>query len=133
MTKNRIVLAEAGEMDPESGLFASQMGGAVSKATHIMRKLWQEKDTQAKIAAIRQELARLSNLNAEALQGDSACILSLPYSQIAEVDLALDSAVDIRCLTVKAQPQTHKFFFTQAGAFRAEQCLALIRRNVKAS
>ncbi|HYF50559.1 MAG TPA: protein kinase [Planctomycetota bacterium] len=129
MTGERLILARAGDVDPESGIQASEMGGAVTKATSIFRRFKSEAAKKEEQAQVKKELLRLSNLAPDQLQRDPARVLSIAFDQIVNVGMTVDNAVGIRCIKISTQQGNHDLLFTESGAYRADQCYALIQRK----
>jgi serine/threonine protein kinase len=130
ISQERILIARAGEMDPDSGIQASEMGGAVTKATSIFRRFMSESAKKEQQAQVKKELQRLAALPPETLVTDSAKVLALPMEQITGVAMSIDNAVNIRNVKINTPQQNHELLFTESGSFRADQCYALIRRKL---
>jgi tetratricopeptide (TPR) repeat protein len=129
MTSERLILARAGDVDPDSGIESSVMGGAMARAASVFRHFKSEATRKEEQGVVRKELIRLSNLLPDQLQLDPARILSISFDQITHVQMTVDTAVNIRCIKITTQQGLHELLFTEAGAYRADQCLALIQRK----
>ena len=129
LTAEGLVIARAGDVDPESGLTAADLGGAFSRATSLFRRFKSEHAKKEEEAKARAELARLSSLALEDLGRDPACLLVLAAEKMTGTAMSRDESTQIRCVTINAQ-ETHQLLFTEAGAFRADQCYELLRRKV---
>lgn len=105
----------------------------MNMASSLFRRFRSEKAKRDELAAVKKELLRLAGIPSESLPMDPACVAALSYGQMLGVSLTVDPAVNIRCVKITMPEQAHELFFTEAGAFRAEQCHALIRRKVSRS
>ncbi|MCY3023141.1 MAG: hypothetical protein NTW87_29545 [Planctomycetota bacterium] len=130
LTAERLVVARAGDVDPDSGVSAQDVGGSLVRATAIFRHFKSERTLKDEQARTKTELARLSRLGMDALVKDAACVATVDCSDVTNV--ALSSAtcqVALRSVTMQAQ-QAHQLLFTEAAAFKAEQCHELLRRKL---
>ncbi|HEY3322228.1 MAG TPA: protein kinase [Planctomycetota bacterium] len=127
-----LCMARAGDVDPESGVTAAELGSAVGRASTLFRKFRSEQAKKEEFAVVKKELSRLSGLSLEQLQKDAACAVNVACDQMSGAEMSVDSAVGIRTLTVKTGQQAHLLFFTEAASFRAEQCHELLKRRLKA-
>jgi len=128
LMNDKLVVVRAGEVDPETGVLASDMGGAMNKASTLFRRFKSEQAKKDEQAGVKKELQRLSNLSLEDLQTDSAKVLFLFCEQMNSVDMSVDNAIGTRCITIKAQQQTHQLLFNEDAAFKADQCYEILRR-----
>jgi hypothetical protein len=129
LTPERLIFVRAGEVDPESGIVAADMGGAYGRATTIFRRFKSETAKKDEQNLVRKELSRLSSLTLDELSQDPGRVLILPCDQITGVDVTTDTMVKIRCLKIRSQ-QTHELLFPEAGFFKADQCHELVRRRL---
>jgi hypothetical protein len=128
LNAERLVVARAGEMDPESGIHSSDMGGAMGRATTIFRRLKSEQAKREEQGVVKKELMRLSDLPLAELPKDPACVLNVGCDQITGTEQSIDNTINVRCISIKA-PQTHQLLFSEPNAFKAEQCYELLRRK----
>jgi len=131
LTADRLIVMRAGEVDPETGIHSSEMAGAMGKATTIFRRLKSEQAKKDEQAVVKKELQRLSDLLLEDLPKDAACVANVPLDQLTDVSMSVDTAVNIRCITMKTPQQTHQLLFTESAVFKAEQSHELIKRKLK--
>ena len=132
LTAERLVIARAGEVDPESGIHSSDMGGAMGRATTIFRRLKSEQAKKDEQSNVKRELTRLSEVPVEDLPKEPSCVANIPCEQMMGVEMSIDTAVNIRCVSIKTSPMSQQLLFTEGGAFKAEQCHELLKRRIKA-
>ncbi|HYG75828.1 MAG TPA: protein kinase [Planctomycetota bacterium] len=133
LTGDRMVVTRAGEVDPETGIHSSEMAGAMGRATTIFRRLKSEHAKKEEQARVKKELQRLSDIPLEDLPKDGTCVAHILLNQVTDVSMSIDTAVNVRCLSLKAAQQTHQLLFTEGAAFKAEQCHELLKRKLKAA
>jgi serine/threonine protein kinase len=127
LTPERLVLARAGDVDPETGVAATEVSGGV-RAT-VYRWLKSEQNRKDAQAVTRNEVVRLSSLSLEELARDPACILSTGLQVFSAVNLTLDAATGGRCIALVSDRE-HRLTFSESSAFRADQCYELLRRRL---
>ena len=130
LTGEQLIFLRAGEVDPDSGIVAADMGGAVGRATTIFRRFKSEQAKKEEQATVKKELSRLSELSIDALQKEATRVLSLSFDQMTSVEMSFDSAVKIHCITIKVGTQSHQLLFTEHGAFKADQVYELTKRTL---
>jgi serine/threonine-protein kinase len=130
ITPDRLLIARAGDVDPDTGIQASEMGGAMTKATSIFRRFMSENAKKEQQAQVKKELVRLASLPPDTLASDASKIISLGMEQVTGVAMSVDSAVNIRNVKINTAQHNHELLFTESGSFRADQCYALIRRKI---
>jgi hypothetical protein len=108
------------------------MGGAMGKATTIFRRLKSEQAKKDEQANVKKELSRLSEVPIEDLYKEPSCVANIPCEQMHGVEMSHDTAVNIRCVSIKTSPMSQQLLFTEGGAFKAEQCHELLKRRIKA-
>jgi hypothetical protein len=124
-TLDRLVLARAGEADPESGAYAMEVCGTKALRTTVYKFLRKK----SALVDTEQELARLRRLTPEALAEDAACIATLRADMITEASLKRDRASGMWCLTVRSV-QPHVLLFAEDAVFSAGQCHEILRRQI---
>jgi len=129
LTPERMIFARAGEIDPESGIVAADMGGAYGRATTIFRRFKSENAKREEQNNVRKELARLSSLGLDELVNDPSRILVLPCDQMQSVDVVTDTAINVRCVKIRSAP-SHDLLFPEATYFKADQVYELLRRRL---
>ena len=125
-----LTFVRAGEVDPESGINASDMGGAMGRATTIFRRFKSEQAKKDEQAAVKKELTRLSDLPTEKLVADPQRVIQLTYDQMISVETSTDTAIHIYTVTMKTSTEKHQLLFTETSAFKAEQAFELIQRQL---
>lgn len=130
LTGQLLTFVRAGDVDPESNIVAADMGGAVGRATTLFRRFKSEQAKKSEHAAVKKELARLSDLSIEALQLEPARTTTLTYEQMSGVEMSFDTAVKIHCISIRVHGQSHQLLFTDPSAFKAEQVFELIKRKL---
>ncbi len=125
-----LIFVRAGEIDPESGINAADMGGAMGRATTIFRRFKSDQAKKDELANVKKELSRLSDLSTEALQADPNRVALLPYDQMNSVDTSTDNAIHIHTVSIKTARESHQLLFTEASSFKAEQAYELVRRQL---
>jgi serine/threonine-protein kinase len=128
LTASRMVLAHAGNIDPDSGMAAAETGGVMMRTATFFRALKSEQAKKADLERAKAELERLSCLSVEALAKDASLLVDLGLDSIQSVAMAVVPSTSARCLTVNAG-QTHQFHFSESRAFTADQCHELLRRR----
>ncbi len=126
---SQFTIARVGEIDPESGVSASTLGGKMVRATNIFRKFKSEQSLKDEQARARQELRRLAELSTDELSADNASFLAIGYEQIESA--AMERSEGLIGVALKAGKDTHELLFNEADAFKAEQCQELVRRKLK--
>ncbi|MCY3017813.1 MAG: protein kinase [Planctomycetota bacterium] len=129
LTSERLILARAGYVDPDSGITATEMGSTLGRATTFFRRLRSEEARKDEQAAVKKELARLSSLALDDLAKDPACVAVVECAHMISVTVSGDQDPVTRCITIQAQ-QTHQLLFTEETLFKAEQCYELLRRKL---
>jgi serine/threonine protein kinase len=129
LTAERLVVARAGDLHPETGVSIAEMGGMMTRATTIFRRFRSEQSRQEEQARVKKELGRLANLPAERLASDPACILSAGLGEFTQVSLEDDTASGGRSIRLVGQ-HTHELRFADSAAFQTEQCYELLRRRL---
>jgi serine/threonine-protein kinase len=130
LTQEGLTFVRAGEVDPESGIVAADMGGAVGRATTIFRRFKSEQAKKEEQAVVKRELSRLSELSVEALQKEVTRVLTLTYEQMTSADMSVDTFVKIHCISIKVGTQSHQLLFTEGSGFKAEQVNELVKRKL---
>ncbi|MGD0092939.1 MAG: hypothetical protein ABSE73_23755, partial [Planctomycetota bacterium] len=129
LTKDRLVVARVGDVDPETGLLAIRMSGKKARASAIFQSLRTESSKKDKLAQAGQELARLSGLELDELASDSACLCNLPCNEMTGATLEKAQPPGASCITIVAG-STHQLVFPAAAAFKADQCYELLHRRL---
>jgi len=125
VTCDRLVLARAGEADPENGIYALEACGSKALSTTVSR-FWRKK---AALSQVRQQLSRLTSLALEELARDQACMAVIGAGEVSRVNLTVDRPSSMRRLTVKAV-KAHELLFPETLAFAADQCHEALRRQI---
>jgi len=130
LTGQQLIFLRAGDVDPDSGIVAADMGGAVGRATTIFRRFKSDQAKKEEQAVVKKELTRLSEMSVDALQKESTRVLTLTFDQMNSVEMSVDTAVKIHCVTIKVGTQNHQFLFTDISAFKSEQVYELTKRKL---
>ena len=125
-----LTFVRAGEIDPDSGINAADMGGAMGRATTIFRRFKSDQAKKDELAHVRKELSRLSDLSVDALRSDPNRVALLPFEQMTAVDTSIDNAIHIHTVSIRTARESHQLLFSEASAFKAEQAYELVRRQL---
>jgi hypothetical protein len=131
LTPARLVVAQAGNVDPDSGVSASGFGGIAARASGMFRRLTASESKADNIALARKELARLSALSVEDLACDPACVAAVAAGEMRDASHGKDQATGLSCVTLGA-PQKHQLLFADAAPFKADQCYEMLHRMLAA-
>ena len=132
LTGSRLIIVKAGEVEPDNGVTAAEMGSTIGRATtSIFRILKSDQSKKDDQTAVKKELGRLSEIAVEDLHKEPGCQLDIPCEQIKGATVNVDEAVGIRCISLKTDAHLHQLLFLESSSFKAEQCFELLRRILK--
>ncbi|MCK6474855.1 MAG: protein kinase [Planctomycetes bacterium] len=130
MSRERIVIAKAGEVDPETGVTATDVGPTfASRATSIFRSLKSERSKSEERELVRKTLEKLANTPFNSLaakESGSSLVIQMP--DIASSSISTEPGTGNRTLTFKVKDAIHQLVFPGASWWEAERCAAIIKR-----
>src|SRR5262249_37817559 len=99
LTASNLILARLGDTDPDTGQGPPELGGAVEIETRVFRRSKSDRTRKIEADAAKNEVARLTELTADALRTDAACILSIPCAHITSANSAnVPANPSLRCV-----------------------------------
>ncbi|GMV79668.1 MAG: hypothetical protein AMXMBFR7_08520 [Planctomycetota bacterium] len=128
MSRDRMVLARAGEVDPDTGISVDDMSNPLSRVTSIFRRLRGEKSRTEERELVRQAILELENTPFDALPKKSDQSLSMGYETVRLVDLSEDKASGNRTVKMHTTGGEHELVFPAQSWVDAERCAAIVKR-----
>jgi len=127
LTPSRMVLARVGDVDPESGRSAMEMGVQAKGSTRFLRWLAGEAARERETQHTRCELERVSLLSPAVLARESRTNRVIDCEHIRAVGLERERSRKASLLTVCSDHLQHELVFPDIRHDQAEHCAALLK------
>jgi len=128
ITRKGRVAAEAGEMDPETGISAADIGNPLQRATRSFRKIRSSRARAAEREAVAKQLKRLERLSSRQMREEENPSVFLPLETFQKVGLDEKLVSGYRILRLYAAHQYHDLLFAGKDLFEAQRCTLLLKR-----
>ncbi len=128
VTRKGLTLAEAGEVDPDTGVSAADIGSPLQRATRIFRKMKSGKARSAERDAIIKQLKRLDHLSAAHLRAEDNNSIFLPIEKFQKISLDEKAENGYRILRIYAASQNHDLLFSTKDEIEAPRCALFLKR-----
>ncbi|MCZ7644561.1 MAG: serine/threonine-protein kinase [Planctomycetota bacterium] len=128
MSRDRLILAKAGEIDPDTGISVSDMSNPLRRATSFFRRFKGERSKSEEREFVRKQLHDLENTPFEELSKKSDQNVSVDYSNVRLVNLSVDSSTGNRTVGIATESTEHELVFPSGSWVEAERCAAIVAR-----
>jgi len=128
VNREHVVVARAGEVDPDTGVSASEMGNPLMRATTFIRRIKSEKAKAEEREQVKKELDRISKTSVDLLLRETGRCHMLPLSEIQALEYSKDEATDQRTLRLRTSGHAHELIFSAAADMDADKCALMLRR-----
>jgi len=125
--KERLLLAKAGEIDPETGENVNDIAGG-GLGTRILRPLKSGKARNDEKQAVRKRLETLELQDPDTVIRETSHTVSIEFPRVENVEAIHDSVSDRRVMRLKVAGHWHELIFPKSQTFEAERCALLVRR-----
>ncbi|MBI3829714.1 MAG: protein kinase [Planctomycetes bacterium] len=128
VNRDTVVVARAGEVDPDTGVSASEMGNPFMRATTLIRRIKSEKAKAEEREAVKKEIDRISKTSVDLLLHETGKVHLIPLKDIQAFDYSRDDATEQRTVKLRAGGHLHELIFSSAADHDADKCALMIRR-----
>ncbi|MCW8131056.1 MAG: protein kinase [Planctomycetota bacterium] len=129
VNRDSVVVARAGEVDPDTGVSASEMGNPfLLRATTLIRRIKSEKAKAEEREQVKKEIERISKTSVDMLLRESGKCHTIPLSEIQAIEYSKDESTDQRMVKLRMGRDMHELIFSAAADMEADRCALMIRR-----
>jgi len=128
ISRSHLIVARAGEVDPDSGVSASEMGNPFQRATTIIRRIKSDKAKAEEREKVKQELDKINKSSVSLLLQDPSRCSQLVLSEIRSIEIDKDKATQQHHVKLSATHGLHELIFSPASGPDAEKAALILRR-----